>query len=39
MLDHTPNITREQGNDYSKVVLQIGRWRIIECKDGIQWIV
>jgi hypothetical protein len=39
MAEHSPNITREQDSDYSKVVLQAGIWRVIECRDGIQWII
>lgn len=33
-----PNL-RETSNDYSKVILRDGRFRVAECKDDIQWIV
>lgn len=33
-----PNF-RETSSDYSKVILRDGRFRVAECKDGIQWII
>jgi hypothetical protein len=33
------NITREIEDDYAKVIFQQGKWRVIECKDAIQWII
>jgi hypothetical protein len=33
------NITREIEDDYAKVVFQQEKWRVIECKDAIQWII
>jgi hypothetical protein len=39
-LDRAPrNITREIEDDYAKVVFQQEKWRVIECKDSIQWII
>ena len=36
-----PKPNREEKSDgYSKIVVQLNRnWRVIECKDGIQWIL
>ena len=32
--------TREESDDYQAVVAVLNsRWRVIECRDGIQWIV
>ena len=32
--------TRETADDYAKVVVMLSEdWRIIECRDGIQWIL
>ncbi len=31
---------RERDDNYAKVIAQLGpRWRIIACKDGLQWIL
>jgi len=31
---------RERDDDYTRVIAQLNsRWRVIVCKDGIQWIV
>lgn len=31
---------REKDGDYDRVIAQLGaNWRVIECCDGIQWIV
>jgi hypothetical protein len=31
---------RERDDSYAKVIAQLGpRWRVIICKDGIQWIL
>jgi hypothetical protein len=43
-LPHTiPNLSiqrRESGDDYHRVVAVLNdRWRVIECHDGIQWIL
>ena len=35
-----PPSHRERDDHYAKVIVQLGpRWRIIVCKDGIQWIL
>ena len=31
---------RERDDTYGKVIVQLGpRWRVITCKDGLQWIL
>ena len=31
---------RERDDSYSKVIIQLGpRWRIIECRNALQWII
>lgn len=33
-------MTHESYNDYDGVICHLGdRWRVIECRDGIQWIL
>ena len=35
-----PPSHRERDDSYAKVIAQLGpRWRIIACKDGLQWIL
>jgi hypothetical protein len=35
-----PPSHRERDDNYAKVIAQLGpRWRIIACKDGLQWIL
>jgi hypothetical protein len=35
-----PPSHRERDDNYAKVIAQLGpRWRVIICKDGIQWIL
>ena len=29
---------RETADDYSKVLLRMGRFRVADCRDGIQWL-
>lgn len=32
--------TQEKSDDYRKIIMRIDdKWRVIECKDGIQWII
>jgi hypothetical protein len=45
MMDSTsppaaPTTNREEADDYRRVVVVLNSdWRIIECRDGIQWIL
>jgi hypothetical protein len=40
MNTHATISTRESADDYHKVVAQLNaRWRVIECADGVQWIL
>jgi hypothetical protein len=35
-----PPSHRERDDSYAKVIAQLGpRWRVITCKDGLQWIL
>ena len=37
---HSAKISREEAEDYRAVVTVLNRrWRVIECRDGIQWIL
>jgi hypothetical protein len=39
-MKHATISTRESADDYHKVIAQLSdRWRVIECADGIQWIL
>lgn len=32
--------TQEKSDNYHKIIMRIDdKWRVIECKDGIQWII
>ena len=34
------NSHRERDDNYNKVIIQLApRWRIIECKNALQWII
>ena len=36
----TPQSYRERDDDYKSIVVQLAsRWRVIVCKDGIQWVL
>ena len=40
MNQHTTVSRSENADDYFKVVISLNtRWRVIECPDGIQWIL
>lgn len=33
------SVHRETADDYVRVVLRFGEWRVSECRDGIQWLL
>jgi len=38
--EQTDTSRKESSDDYSRVVVMLDpRWRVIECRDGIQWII
>lgn len=39
VLDRPNQSHRERDDTYRDVILERGNWRVIRCKDGIQWIV
>jgi hypothetical protein len=39
VLDRPNHSHRERDDAYCDVILERGNWRVIRCKDGIQWIV
>ncbi|GKX35254.1 MAG: hypothetical protein MnENMB40S_28720 [Rhizobiaceae bacterium MnEN-MB40S] len=32
-------VRKESADDYTPVLYQNGRYRVIECRDGIQWVI
>jgi hypothetical protein len=39
-MKHATLSTRESADDYHKVIARLSdRWRVIECRDGVQWIL
>lgn len=36
----TPNSNREEADNYCRIIAVLSSdWRVIECRDGIQWIL